>query len=81
MSKTEYRAYLYEVSAKIEEYCQVFFNCGPFSSAYQCRRWVDRQGNSAKVVRLGNFCYMPMTSEIYRDWHRYQRMIAALDAE
>ena len=82
MTKTEYRDYLYACVGFIEEYCQVKFYCGPFASAYRCRRWLECAGFSgAKVVRLNYSCYLPMTSEIYRDWRRYQREIAALDAE
>lgn len=82
MSKTEYRDYLFASVGFIEEYCQEIFNCGPFASAYRCRRWLEFTGYSGvKVVRLNYSCYLPMTSEVYRDWRRLQRQLKALDAE
>lgn len=87
MSKTQYcdyfyHDYLYACVGFIEEYCQERFNCGPFASAYRCRRFLELSGYSGvKVVRLSYSCYLPMTSEVYRDWRRYQRLISALDAK
>ena len=80
MTVLQYRAYLRQSIQYLEGYCQDFYRCYSFRSAYMCRKFLDDSGLSdVLAVRIVSGCYLPMPRELYRDWRRLQRQLAELE--
>ena len=58
------------------------YRCCYFRSAYMCRKHLEACGfYDAKVVRIGDGSYLPMSPEDYRVWLRLRRELRDLRSE